>query len=219
MQADKMPKDDKMGQSLKMLAYRSLKAAVDNTLTKKDAPRKITSAKELRLVAQIYRQQDYDEDLLIILDNPDIGIESDVGKNDVEFIRVKIEILTKLKRWEDLKSLCFNTLDKLCSYREDATKRIEETPGNIAWADDWHVWDSMIKASSHLSSSECVHSSAFVDTKYQFLPCMQKCRRHSQAYQAISSHHTKKSKCWKSISLIPFVLQPNGTTNRLQNLL
>jgi N-terminal acetyltransferase B complex non-catalytic subunit len=160
MQANKMPKDDKMGQSLKMLAYRSLKAAVDNTLTKKDVPRKITSAKELRLVAQVYRQQSYDDDLLAILDSPEIGIESEVGKNDVEFIRFKIDMLSRHQKWEELRALCSSSLDKLCSYREDSTKRIEETPGNIAWADDWHVWEAMIKASSHLPHSECVNSPA-----------------------------------------------------------
>jgi N-terminal acetyltransferase B complex non-catalytic subunit len=157
MQADKMSKDDKMGQSLKMLAYRSLKAAVDNTLSKKDAPRKITSAKELRLVAQIYRQQNYDDDLLAILDSPAIGIDSEIGKNDVEFIRVKMAILSKLEKWDELRALCFSNLDKLCTYREDSSKSIEETPGNIAWADDWHVWEAMIKASSHLSQSEYVY--------------------------------------------------------------
>jgi N-terminal acetyltransferase B complex non-catalytic subunit len=156
LQADKMSKDDKMGQSLKMLAYRSLKAAVDNTLAKKDAPRKITSAKELRLVAQIYRQQSYDDDLLAILNSPEIGIESEVGKNDVEFIRVKMDILSEQHKWDELKALCFSSLDKLCSYREDDSKTIEETPGNIAWADDWHIWEAMIKASSHLPNSEFV---------------------------------------------------------------
>jgi N-terminal acetyltransferase B complex non-catalytic subunit len=156
MQASRMPKDDKMAASLKMLAYRSLKAAADNTIAKKDAPRQITSAKELRLVAQIYRQQNYDDDLLVVLDSPQIGIESEVGKNDVEFIRVKMEILSQKQKWKDLREFCFSSLDKLCIYREDSTKSIEETPGNIAWADDWHVWKAMIKASSHLSNSEFV---------------------------------------------------------------
>ena len=145
-----MPQDDKIGQSLKMLAYRSLKAAVDNTLAKKEVPRKISSTKELRLIAQIYRQQEHDDELLAILDDPDIGIESAVGKNDVEFIRVKMGILSKQLRWKELKLFCLSNLDSLCRYREEPKSTMEETPGNVAWADDWHVWETMIKASSEL---------------------------------------------------------------------
>jgi N-terminal acetyltransferase B complex non-catalytic subunit len=158
MQADKMLDDDKTSQNLRMLAYRSLQAAVKNTLDKKDAPRKILSAKELRLVTQIYHQQNYDNELLTILDSPEIGIDSEVGKNDVEFIRAKIEALLKLEKWEDLTTMCFSNLEKLCSHREEHPSTIEATPGNIAWADDWFVWRTLVNASTHTSKSESVLS-------------------------------------------------------------
>jgi N-terminal acetyltransferase B complex non-catalytic subunit len=158
MQADKMHNDEKTSQNLRMLAYRSLKAAVDNTINKKDVPRKISSAKELRLVTQIYHQQNYNDELLSILNSPEIGIDSDVGKNDVEFIRAKVEILLKQDKWDDLTALCFSNLEKLCSHREEHPSALEATPGNIAWADDWYIWRALVNASTHISKSEFVLS-------------------------------------------------------------
>ncbi|RDI80028.1 hypothetical protein Vi05172_g10050 [Venturia inaequalis] len=153
MQAEKLPTDDRMGQSLKLLAFRSLKAAVENTIAKKDTPRIISSASELRLVAEIYRKQGFDEELLGILDSDDIGIESSVGKNDVEFVRVKIDILKRLKRWDDLASLCTSSLDKLCQQQEQKTSAAEDIPTSLAWADDWYIWENMITSKSKLEQA------------------------------------------------------------------
>lgn len=149
-----MLNDEKTSQNLRMLAYRSLKAAISNTLDQKDVPRKISSAKELRLVTQIYRQQKYDDELLTVLNSPEIGIDSEVGKNDVEFIRAKIEVLLKQDKWNDLSTLCFSKLEKLCSHREEHASALEATPGNIAWADDWFIWRTLVMASKHTSKSE-----------------------------------------------------------------
>ncbi|TLD39226.1 Tetratricopeptide-like helical [Venturia nashicola] len=156
MQAENLPTDDRMGQNLKLLAFRSLKAAVENTIAKKDTPRTITSASELRLVAEIYRKQGFDEELLGILNSDDIGIESSVGKNDVEFIRAKIDILKRLERWEELASLCASSLDKLCQQQEQTTSAAEDIPTSLAWADDWYIWENAIvsRSKSRLAGSD-----------------------------------------------------------------
>lgn len=153
MQAEKLPTDDRMGQNLKLLAFRSMKAAVENTIAKKDTPRTITSASELRLVAEIYRKQGFDEELLGILNSDDIGIESSVGKNDVEFIRVKIDILKKLERWNELSLLCTSSLDKLCQQQEQTTSAAEDIPTSLAWADDWYIWENTIVSNSKLGQA------------------------------------------------------------------
>lgn len=150
MQAESLPADDRMGQNLKMLAFRSLKAAVDNTIGQKETPRIIDSASKLRLVAEIYRKQGFDEDLLAILDRDDIGIESSVGKNDVEFIRVKLDILKKLQRWEGLASVCTSSLNKLCQQKEQTASAAEDIPTSLAWADDWYIWEHAVISSSAL---------------------------------------------------------------------
>lgn len=153
MQAEKLPIDDRMGQNLKLLAFRSLKAAVENTIAKKETPRTVASASELRLVAEIYRKQGFDAELLDILNNDDIGIESSVGKNDVEFIRVKIDILKKLERWDELASLCTSSLDKLCQQQEQTTSAAEDIPTSLAWADDWYIWENAIVSKSKLEQT------------------------------------------------------------------
>jgi hypothetical protein len=150
MQAEKIPVNDRMGQNLKLLAFRSLKAAIENTIAKKETPRIIASASELRLVIEIYGKQGFDEDLLAILNRDDIGIESSVGKNDVEFIRVKIEILKKLERWDELNSLCISSLDKLCRQKEQTKSAAEDIPTSLAWADDWYIWENALTSSSKL---------------------------------------------------------------------
>lgn len=154
LQAEKLPADDRMGQNLKLLAFRSLKAAVENTIAKKDTPRIVTSASELRLIAEIYRKQGFDEQLLGILNSDEIGIESSVGKNDIEFIRVKIDILKKLERWGELASLCTSSLDKLCQQQEQTTAAAEDIPTSLAWADDWYIWENMIVSKSKLGQAD-----------------------------------------------------------------
>ncbi|QDS67645.1 hypothetical protein FKW77_004638 [Venturia effusa] len=147
-QAERLPTDDRMGQNLKLLAFRSLKAAVENTIAKKDTPRRVISASELRLVAEIYRKQGFDAELLDILNSADTGIESSVGKNDVEFIRVKFDILEKLGRWDELASLCTSSLEKLCHQQEITTSVAEDIPTSLAWADDWYIWEKTIISNS-----------------------------------------------------------------------
>lgn len=141
IQAEKLPSDDRTAQSLKTLAYRSMKAAADNTLTHKpDTVRMIKKSNELRLLAQIYNKQNYDAELLAILDDPTIGIASDVAKHDSEFYLLKLRILQKSGQWEELNRFCVSSLDSLCISIEQNDPEKAGEAAQLVWADNWLVW-------------------------------------------------------------------------------
>jgi hypothetical protein len=159
IQADKLPAGDRMGQSLKMLANRSLKAVVENTKGKKASIRKLTSSTDLRLLYQVYSRQGLLEDLLEILDDPDIGINSVVGKNDVEFVLIKMNILSELHRWPELRQFCLGGLGQLCQHYEAARMVTVDQPSELAWAVAWQPWKTALNATiedSSLGSAEDV---------------------------------------------------------------
>ncbi|KIW01641.1 uncharacterized protein PV09_06827 [Verruconis gallopava] len=146
IQADKLPKDDKMGQSLKLLASRSLRAIVDNTAARKDTIKKLTAPADLRLLCQVYSCQGLFEDLLDVLNHPEMGITSHVGKHDVEFVLIKMDVLCKLKRWRELEDFCMEGLEKLCSHYEAAGKITQDVPNHLAWAVSWQPWKTALNA-------------------------------------------------------------------------
>ncbi|KAF2435237.1 hypothetical protein EJ08DRAFT_646109 [Tothia fuscella] len=158
MLADRMSSNESTTRdNLRKLAYLSAKATVDNTLQKKDTPRIISSAREMRLICQIYREQSHDTELLELLDYPDIGIKSEYIKNDIEFIRIKLEVMSVKLQWGAIVEFCFSALDELCSFREQQSSTMQAAPGEFGWADDWKVWESMINADSMLSQSEATN--------------------------------------------------------------
>ena len=135
-----------MAASLRMLASRSLKTVVDNTLAKKDTPKILSSSADLRLLYQVYHRQGLLSELVDILDNPIIGIKSEVGKNDVEFVTVKMNALEALKRWKELRQFCLDGLEALCKHYESAGKITQEVPNELAWAVAWQPWKTALNA-------------------------------------------------------------------------
>jgi hypothetical protein len=142
-----------MGQSLKMLANRSLKAVVENTTAKKSTTRKLVSSADLRLLCQIYSRQGLIQELLEILDSPDIGINSDVSKKDVEFILIKMNALSELRRWNELRQYCLSGLEQLCQHYEAAGRTTFDVPNELAWAVSWQPWRTALNATIEDPSS------------------------------------------------------------------
>jgi hypothetical protein len=140
IQADKLPAGDKMGPSLKMLASRSMQAIVGNTIMKKDTTRKLTAPADLRLLYQIYNKQGLLSELLEVLNSPDIGISSDVGKNDIEFVLIKMNAMSELKQWIELRKLCLGGIERLCQHYETAGRITADVPNKLAWAVAWQPW-------------------------------------------------------------------------------
>ena len=169
--ADAMDPDDKMAQSLRLLALRSLKAAVDNALNDKvrtrkssfraplltcrpqDSPRRVLDSHHLRLVTQIYRQQGQHDDLLGILQNDKIGCASGVGKGDLEFARCEIELFKDRKMFDRVFEQCWSALDRLAGARERDEPR--SAIDALSGANDWHTWKNMLEAAAACNDERC----------------------------------------------------------------
>ena len=91
----------------------------------------------------IYQRQGKTEDLLSILDNPNIGINSDVAKRDNHFIQVKLKLLEQQEDWRSIYDFCFSSLESLQNAKESST---EATPLDLIWADDQRIWILLAKS-------------------------------------------------------------------------
>lgn len=183
IQADKLPKDDKMASSLKMLASRSLKAVVDNSLAKKSTPKVLSSPSDLRLLCQVYKKQGMLAELVHVLDHPDIGITSDVGKNDVQFVQEKLDALTTLGRWKEIKDYCFDGLEKLYKHYKAASKITQEVPNELGWAVAWHPWKQALDAIKNIDG---LSADDILKLAQQYLELDP---HHRNAGNAILKHH------------------------------
>ena len=101
------------------------------------------SGNELRLVVDIYRKQGQIDDLLSILDNPLIGINSEIAKRDNHFIQVKLKLLEQREDWQSIYDFCFSCLEALQNAKESST---ETTPLDLIWADDRMIWILLAKS-------------------------------------------------------------------------
>jgi N-terminal acetyltransferase B complex non-catalytic subunit len=163
LQADTMSPDDRMAQSLKLLAFRSLKAAFDNTLNSKETGKKITSSHQLRLAVQIYKKQQQYDDLLTILRDPQVGISS-IGMKDGEFVFAEIELLLEKKSFDEVFGLCQPMLDTLITAREN--KEDATTIDTASGADDWFVWKSLLDSALQSSQPEHREKAQFIIERF-----------------------------------------------------
>ena len=91
----------------------------------------------------IYRKQGQVDDLLSILDNPVIGINSDIAKRENYFIQVKLKLLEQRQDWRSIYDFCFSSLEALQNAKETLT---ESTPLDLIWADDRMIWILLAKS-------------------------------------------------------------------------
>ncbi|KAF2405319.1 hypothetical protein EJ06DRAFT_525845 [Trichodelitschia bisporula] len=142
------------GGMMKMLASRSLKAAIDSVRAKKDTPRRIQNEQHLRLLTAIYMKQGLYEELVDVLVDPDIGIESPVGKNDVEFIRLKLQALGRQGKWRDLYDLLLSAHKSylVAQSTNRATKTGVQSLNE--WIDSFSMWDILLTATQFLGDEK-----------------------------------------------------------------
>ena len=80
-----------------------------------------------------------------------MGIKSALGKNNLEFNHVKIDILHRNEMWSSLFEFCHSALT--------AVLTIPSTPksssSSYAWADDRLVWDMLAKSAKQLQVNFC----------------------------------------------------------------
>ena len=94
----------------------------------------------------IYQKQAHFDELLSILDNPTIGINSDIAKRDNHFIQVKLKLLEQREDWQSIYDFCFSSLEAL----QNAKGSTESTPLELIWADDRMIWTLLAKAASKI---------------------------------------------------------------------
>lgn len=173
MQATLMPKDDKMAQNLKLLAFRSLKAVIENTKNKKDTPRKLSDSHQLRLINTIYSAQNETEELFGVYSDDALDAITSIGANNIEFIRNKLEVLRKADRQQELFTFTYGSLKALLEARLTASPKrkaenMEKGQGtlqmSLSWADDWHVWKALIDSQEKGQTDETYGTHIVVDT-------------------------------------------------------
>lgn len=102
---------------------------------------------------QIYRKQGRFTELLSVLENPHVGIESEVAKNDFEFIRIKLETLRQEEKWTELWHYCIGLLRKAYqALGNEVSNGI--TPPFVSWASDWALWKALLDATEALNDPQ-----------------------------------------------------------------
>jgi hypothetical protein len=143
LQASTMPKDDRTAQNLKLLAFRSLKAIVDNTIANKQTVRKLSDSNQWRILVQVYTAQAQYGELKQIFNNDKIA-SSKVHGGDIENVRMYLDTLQALNEDETV----FNfAMDSFRAYRTAfAGSKVVQAPSDddTRWADDWNLWKAMI---------------------------------------------------------------------------
>lgn len=148
MQASSVPKDDKMGQAMKTLAFRSLKAIVDNTIAAKDTPRKLSDTFQWRLLMRVYTEQEEYAELARLFNSDNIE-PSHVQSGGMEMTRDFLDILQKTNSHEMVYQFVLTALHdylKNCQNSKTTVPRVIRDPKeeDSKWADDWHCWKVMI---------------------------------------------------------------------------
>jgi hypothetical protein len=135
--------------SISLLFLYGLGTLVNRT---QESTRKITSSHHLRLATHIYRQQNELDDLLSLLQNPRVGLDSSVGMSDGEFIRCEIDLLKEKELYDQLFDLCHLKLKTLVAAKQSAkdTALIQSLSGT----DDWFIWNALLDSCWNSSKSE-----------------------------------------------------------------
>jgi hypothetical protein len=113
----------------------------------------VLDSHHLRLLSQIYIQQDEKKELLFIFEDPKIGIDSSVGKGDGEFTRLRIQIL-KEKPGENADGIFKQTFKQLEALINATEKKNSSAVEKLAGANDWFVWDALIEAAFAINDSK-----------------------------------------------------------------
>jgi hypothetical protein len=88
------------------------------------------------------------------LKNEKVGANSDVGKGDVEFIRVEIELMASLEKWAEIYEFCHSILTRLFDVKSSTEKPDQTELASLSWANDWFVWENMLNSAEKLQKPE-----------------------------------------------------------------
>ena len=101
------------------------------------------------MLITVYLHQERFDELLEILDNPDILAGTRFIKGTATFERLRLDILENAGREKAIYDSCVSVLEKLLESMESPTGQI---PLDLVWVDDFGVWVHLIDA---VCSTEC----------------------------------------------------------------
>lgn len=93
------------------------------------------------------------EGALRILDSPNLGIHSTIAKGDWSFVRQKLDILEERKLWQDVWDFCKESLQ---ASHASPTSDVDTigSPSQVKDADDWRIWEALIRANREINRPE-----------------------------------------------------------------
>ena len=113
----------------------------------------IASLEELLLLLTVYRQQGKYREAVDILNDDRIGINSQIGNNAWELVRLKIEFLDSSGQYEEEWRYCRALLDDARPETvQEKAKTHQVTFGSMG--DDWKVWSGFISAAFQIGTEE-----------------------------------------------------------------
>ncbi|KAF2098508.1 hypothetical protein NA57DRAFT_56172 [Rhizodiscina lignyota] len=123
--------DSMRKQLFQSMAFKTLAGAVQTTLKESNPNGLINNTQHLRFITQVYREQEKYMELLEVLDNPQIGLLSPLGKADIEFLHARLECLFALEMWEELAGASVLSVTSGVAF-----------PGMAGrWRYDWKIWE------------------------------------------------------------------------------
>ncbi|OCK77207.1 hypothetical protein K432DRAFT_428168 [Lepidopterella palustris CBS 459.81] len=126
-----------------ILAYRHVLKAIQNSSSKSASMERITSARQLRFVAQIYKHHGRWKELIELLNCDQEYVQSIIAANQVEFVQLKLTGMEQAQMWQPLWEFTVGLL----------TRSVKPS-GEITWGNDWKLWRSMLLAIEMLPPSE-----------------------------------------------------------------
>ncbi|KAF2142072.1 uncharacterized protein K452DRAFT_287276 [Aplosporella prunicola CBS 121167] len=140
--------DQKMSQFYTLLSYKKLSAAVTKAMKGDKSVDAVTTRRELRLVLQIYLKQGRRKEVLEILDDPIIGLFSQLVLCDLSFVRMKIEVLLEEEMWQQLWDFCVAALKGTHSPDEKSRTSYD------LWQTDYILWKGLHASCNALLSQD-----------------------------------------------------------------
>ncbi len=114
-------------------------------------PRAIQTSEELQLLLAVYRHHGKIKEALEILNSPNLGISSSVGKSDWSLVLGKLNLLEEAGLWQEKWDYCKMLLESALSRNSGATNGTKEE-SVASQGDDWRLWTGLINSSQILDN-------------------------------------------------------------------
>lgn len=119
-------------------------------------PRAIQTLEELLLLSAIYKHQGFVREALAILDSPNLGILSTVGKSNWSLVREKLDLLEEAGMWQEEWDCCRTMLERANPNNRDTAEPQRDALASLG--DDWRLWTGLIISSQKIATPPSVPS-------------------------------------------------------------